>query len=66
MFSRSLACLSLNKFHVRYRCVEYALNAFGAHFKHASVRYMYNFTRYYFSNVPKACMRCANNVDVLL
>ena len=29
-----------NKFHARYRRVEYALNAFGAHLKHASVRSM--------------------------
>ena len=26
---------------MRYRCVEYALNMFGARLMHASVRYMY-------------------------
>ena len=29
-----------NKFNARYRRVEYALNAFGASFRHVSVRYM--------------------------
>ena len=29
-----------NKFHARYGRVEYALNAFGARLKHASVRSM--------------------------
>ena len=29
-----------NKFHARYKRVEYALNAFGARCKYASVRYM--------------------------
>ena len=28
------------KFNTRYRCVEYAFNAFGAHSRHDSVRYM--------------------------
>ena len=30
----------LNKLHARYRSVEYDLNAFGARFRYASVRYM--------------------------
>ena len=29
-----------NKFHARYRCVEYAMNAFGALVRHVSVRHM--------------------------
>ena len=29
-----------NKFHARYKRVEYALSAFGARLRHASVRYM--------------------------
>ena len=29
-----------NKFHARYRRVEYAMNAFGARVKHVSVRHM--------------------------
>ena len=29
-----------NKIHARYRCVEYALNAFGACFRHVSAIYM--------------------------
>ena len=28
----------LNKFHARNRCFEYALNAFGTRFRHASIR----------------------------
>ena len=28
------------KFHACYRCVEYALNAFGARFRHISIRDM--------------------------
>ena len=36
------ACVSYisNKFHVRYKRIEYTLNAFGARFRHASLRYM--------------------------
>ena len=42
IFSRSLTCLErVSWFHSRYRCVEYALNMFGARLMHASVRYMY-------------------------
>ena len=29
-----------NMFHARFKRVEYAMNAFGARFRHASVRYM--------------------------
>ena len=64
-FSRGLACLGSNKFHARYRCVEYALNAFGARFRQARVSYMYMLVPILldccFSNEPKACMRCAYN-----
>ena len=63
--SRSSACLGSNKFHARYRCVEYALNAFGARFRQACVSYMYMLVPILldccFSNEPKACMRCAFN-----
>ena len=38
--SRSSVLYVSNKFHSRNRCVEYALNALGAHFRHDSVRYM--------------------------
>ena len=34
-------CLGSNMFPASYGCVEYALNAFGARFRHASVCYMY-------------------------
>ena len=30
-----------NKFHARYRCFEYALNAFDSRFRHANVRYTF-------------------------
>ena len=39
--SRTCVLYVLTRFHVRYRCVEYALNMFGARFMHDSVRYMY-------------------------
>ena len=38
--SRACVLYASNKFHARYRRVEYAFNAFGARFRHASVRYM--------------------------
>ena len=38
--SRARVLYVLNKFHACYRRVEYALNAFGARLRHASVRYM--------------------------
>ena len=38
--SRACVFYVSNKFHARYRRVEYALNAFGARFRHVSVRYM--------------------------
>ena len=42
--SRTCVLYVLTRFHARYRCVEYALNMFGAYgarLMHASVRYMY-------------------------
>ena len=43
----------------RYRRVEYALNAFGARLRHASVRYM---CVPFLSNIATACLRGASNV----
>ena len=41
IFARSSACFGSNKFNAPYRCVERALNAFGARFRHANVYYMH-------------------------
>ena len=38
--SRACFLYVSNKFHARYRRVEYASNAFGARLRHTSVRYM--------------------------
>ena len=38
--SRACVLYISNKLHQCYRRVEYTLNAFGAHFRHASVRYI--------------------------
>ena len=38
--SRACVLYVSNKFHARYRRVEYASNAFGVRLRHASVRYM--------------------------
>ena len=38
--SRACDLYVTNKFHARYRRVEYALNAFGGRLKHASVHSM--------------------------
>ena len=61
-FSRSSACLGRVSHTFLYvpcshRCVEYALNAFGARFSNECTLYARSeFTRYCCSNVPQACI----------
>ena len=46
-----------NKFHARYRRVEYAMNAFGARVMHASVRHILTNEKdhHYFLNSADVC-----------